>query len=147
MILGGLHVLHGLPSNTQPILGQGGPHIFVEKTITSPEAISQELAPVSEVCQRRRRVILLRVTRTFTTFRVTGTTIRLSLVRLGVHLMGCQLDNLRRDFCSVCCPCFMVDPMLLMSAKPEGRSSSSLKPNKARASLRTQIWETSAKES
>ena len=50
MILGGLHVLHELPSNTQPILGQGGPHIFVEKKITSPEAISQEPAPVSEAC-------------------------------------------------------------------------------------------------
>ena len=28
---GRLHVLHVLPSNTQPILGQGGPHIFAEK--------------------------------------------------------------------------------------------------------------------
>ena len=33
--------------------------------------------------------------------------------------MGCQLDNLCRDFCSVCCPCFMVDPMFLMGAKPD----------------------------
>ena len=47
---GGLHVWHELPSNTQPILSQGGPHIFVEKKITLPEAISQEPTPASEVC-------------------------------------------------------------------------------------------------
>ena len=85
----------------------------------------QKLILISIRSHRRRRVILLRVTRTFTTFRVTGTNSLLSLVRLGVHLMGCQLDNLRRDFCSVCCPCLMVDPMFLMSTKPDTQHPSS----------------------
>ena len=49
LVKGGYNDSGGV-SNTQPILGQGGPHIFAEKTITSPEAISQELTPVSEVC-------------------------------------------------------------------------------------------------
>ena len=48
--------------------------------------------------QRRGRVILLGITRTFATFRVTSIHNRLSLVRIGIHLMGSQLDDLSRDF-------------------------------------------------
>ena len=32
--------------------------------------------------------------------------------------MGCQLDNIRRDFSPVRCPCHVVDTMFLMGTKP-----------------------------
>ena len=93
----------------------------------------------------------------FTTFRVTGTHSRLSLVRLGIHLMGSQLDDLRRDCSSAARASWLIrcswwapspirsTPALVMCRS--GKSSSSFKPNRVRASLRTQLWDVSAKES